>query len=175
LTVVADAGPLIALAKIDGLEALFRLFPHISIPPAVQEEAIRKGRDHGLADALVLEEAFYSGRLRLAVPQASPLPVAALLGRGEEETILVAIEQNAEWALLDDLVARQAAALSFESAQVATRVKGTLGVIVSAFQAGHQSLEEAVGLVTRISNRPDIWIHERLCQQVIAALHSASS
>jgi len=175
LTVVADAGPLIALAKIGGLQALFQLFSTVSIPPAVNNEAIRIGRDRRAADALLLEEAFHAGRLKLAVPQASPLPIAAQLGRGEEETILLAIERNAEWALLDDFAARQAAALSFQSAEVPTRVKGTLGVIASAFRVGHLSLEEAVGLVTRIRARPDIWIHERLCQQAIDALHGFRS
>lgn len=96
MTVVADAGPLIAMAKIGGLEALFRLFPGVSIPPAVHDEAIRIGRERGSADALLLEEAFHAGRLKLAVPKASPLPIAAQLGRGEEETILVAIEQRAD-------------------------------------------------------------------------------
>lgn len=47
MTVVADAGPLIAMAKIGGLEALFRLFPRVSIPPAVHDEAIRIGRERG--------------------------------------------------------------------------------------------------------------------------------
>jgi predicted nucleic acid-binding protein len=173
LTVVADAGPLIALAKIDGLEPLFRLYPQVSIPPAVHDEAIRSGRERGAADAFLLDEALQAGRLKLAVPQPNPLPVSARLGRGEEETILLAIERRAEWASLDDLLARGAAALSFQANRVPTRVKGTLGVIVSAFQAGHLSLEEAVGLVSRINARPDIWIHDRLCRQVIKALQSA--
>lgn len=173
MTVVADAGPLIALAKVGGLETLFRLYGRVSIPPAVQEEAIRLGRDRGAQDALLLEEALEAGRLNLVAPQPRPLPVSARLGRGEEETILVAIEERAEWALLDDLAARQAAAMSFEAAQVATKIKGTLGVIVSTVQSGHLPLEEAAGLIMRIRDRPDIWIHHRLCQQAIDALRSA--
>jgi len=55
LTVVADAGPLIALAKIDGLEPLFRLYPHVSIPPAVHDEAIRSGGERGATDAVQSE------------------------------------------------------------------------------------------------------------------------
>lgn len=77
--------------------------------------------------------------------------------------------------MLDDLPAREAAALSFQATRVPTRVKGTLGVIVSALQAGHLPLEEAVGLVTRLSDRRDIWIHKRICQRVIDALRSAGS
>lgn len=170
MTVVADAGPLMALAKIHGLEALFQLFPSVAIPPAVHDEAIRRGRELGAADAIALDEALAAGRLKLAVSPVGALPEDDLLGAGEEETILVAIEQRAEWALLDDLVARHAAARNFQVARVPTRVKGTLGVIVSATQAGHLSPAAAIRLVTRIGDRPDIWIHERLCQQVIATL-----
>lgn len=132
MTVVADAGPLIALAKIGGLETLFRLYRRVSIPPAVHDEAIRIGRERGATDALLLDEAFAAGHLKLVIPQPIPLPASARLGRGEEETILIAIEHRAEWALLDDLAARQAAAMSFRAAKVPTRVRGTLGVIVGA-------------------------------------------
>lgn len=170
MTVVADAGPLMALAKIHGLEALFQLFSSVAIPPAVHDEAIRRGRELGAADAIALEQALAAGHLRLAVPPVRSLPKGELLGAGEEETILVAIEQRAKWALLDDLVARRTAARHFQVARVPTRVKGTLGVIVSATQAGHLALDEAIRLVTRISDRPDIWIRERLCQMVIATL-----
>ncbi len=175
MTVVADAGPLIALAKTGGLETLFRLYPRVSIPPAVHTEAIRIGRERGAPDALHLEEALRAGHLDLALPRPSPLPISALLGRGEEEAILLAIDLRADWALLDDLAGRESATLSFEAAQVPTRIKGTLGVIVSAFQAGHLPLEGAVDLVTRMSDRPDIWIHPRLCRQVIQTLRDAGS
>lgn len=33
----------------------------------------------------------------------------------------------------------------------------------------------AANLVTRMSDRPDIWIHQRLCRQVIEALRGAGS
>jgi predicted nucleic acid-binding protein len=175
LTVVVDAGPLIALAKTGGLETLFRLHPRVLVPPAVRDEAILIGRERGATDALQLEEALRAGHLELATPQPRALPISALLGRGEEETILLAIDLRADWALLDDLAARQAAALSFQAAQVPTKIRGTLGIIVSAFQAGHLPLERAVHLVTRMSDRPDIWIHPRLCRQVIETLHGAAS
>ena len=51
LTVVADAGPLIALAKTGGLETSSD-DPRVSVPPAVHAEAIRIGRERGAADAL---------------------------------------------------------------------------------------------------------------------------
>jgi predicted nucleic acid-binding protein len=38
--VVADAGPLMALAKVDALAVLFRLYPKVLTPPAVYEETV---------------------------------------------------------------------------------------------------------------------------------------
>ena len=43
MKVVSDAGPLMALAKIGGLDALFKLFSKIWTPPAVYEELITAG------------------------------------------------------------------------------------------------------------------------------------
>ena len=38
MIIVADAGPLMALAKVNGLDVLFHLFPKILTPPAVYFE-----------------------------------------------------------------------------------------------------------------------------------------
>jgi predicted nucleic acid-binding protein len=170
LNVVADAGPLIALAKIGGLDVLFRLFPKIQIPPAVYREAISTGLDRREPDALALEARCRAGHLELAeVPEAA-LPIAARLGRGEVEAIVLAIQKRAAWILIDDLAARQAEERSFQAARIAIGVKGTLGVIVSAFRAGQVSAQEGIELVAVIGSRPDIWVHERLCRQVIELL-----
>ena len=170
MTVVADAGPLIALAKIGALDLLFRLYPKILIPPAVQQEAIAAGRDRSAPDALALHARWRVGDLETATSPDVPLPVTARLGRGEIEAILLAIQRRAEWVLIDDLAARQAAASSFRAAQVTTGVKGTLGVIVSAFRAGHLSAHQGIDLVEAIVRRPDIWVHRDLCARVIESL-----
>lgn len=54
MIVVADAGPLIALAKIDGLDALSRFHPTVLIPPAVYHEVIAPDREPRAPDALAL-------------------------------------------------------------------------------------------------------------------------
>lgn len=170
MTVVADAGPLMALAKVGGLDALFRLYPRVLIPTAVYEEAIEAGRDGALPDALALEACCQADQLEVSQPPNRPMSVPGRLGRGETETILLAVQQGAKWALVDDLAARQAAEATFRAEKVPTQVKGTLGVIVSAFRGGHLSADEAVELVSEISKRPDIWVHERLCMRVVEVL-----
>jgi predicted nucleic acid-binding protein len=98
------------------------------------------------------------------------LPVPALLGAGEQQSILLAIEQRAVWLLVDDLDARRAASTNLEAAKVETRLKGTLGVIVSACEHGHLAKEAAVGLVDSIRLRKDIWISNQLCDRAVQIL-----
>jgi predicted nucleic acid-binding protein len=100
--------------------------------------------------------------------------VAQWLGRGEEESIRLAIEQRADWLLIDDYDARQAAQASFRAAGVATGIKGTLGVIVSAHQEGYLSQREAIDRVHAMSQRLDVWVSQDLCRRVIEVLGRSS-
>ncbi len=169
MIVVADAGPLIALAKIDALDAL-SLYPSILIPPAVYREAIAPDREPQAPDALALEAHVRDRALEVTAAPAAALPVEARLGRGELEAIGLAIERRATWLLVDDLAARRAAESSFQAARVSTRIKGTLGILVSAVREGRLPTRRAIDLVTAIGERPDIWVHRSLCEKVIRTL-----
>jgi predicted nucleic acid-binding protein len=168
--VVADAGPLMALAKVDALAVLFRLYPKVLTPPAVYEETVVAGQRLGVPDAALLEAIYRNGALEIAVPEISLLPIPLRLGWGEEESIRLAIEQRADWLLMDDFDARQAAHSSFQAIGSTTQVKGTLGIVVSAYQAGHLSQTEAIDCVNALSQRQDIWISADLCRRVINIL-----
>ena len=170
MTVVSDSGPLLALAKVCGLEALFRLFPRVLTPPAVYEEVVTAGLRLGAPDAALLEASYRSKQLEIISPGPPALPVPALLGPGEEQSILLAIAQRASWLLIDDLDARRAAFVNLEAAGAVTRLKGTLGVIVAAWEGEHLSKAEAIALVETARNRPDIWLGSALCDRVLALL-----
>ena len=170
MTVVADAGPLIALAKIDGLGALFDLYPSLFVAPTVYDEAITAGLALGADDAVRLQHAHEAGRLEVRAPALAELPVPALLGAGEIDSIRLAIDLAADWLLVDDLQARRAAQQNIEAADVPTAIQGTLGVIAASCRAGHVSRERAVELVQAIKGRPDIWINAELCDRVIESL-----
>jgi predicted nucleic acid-binding protein len=159
-----------ALAKVGGLDALFRLFPKVLTPPAVYQELVPEGLRLGAPDAALLEARYRSGELNVISPANASLPRSALLGRGEEQSILLAIEQQAAWLLVDDLSARRAAQANLEAAGVRTGLKGTLGIILSACQHGHLSKEEAVGLVGAVRRRQDIWISNQLCDRTLDLL-----
>lgn len=172
MIVVADAGPLMAFGKTDGLGALFRLFPSILTPPAVYEEVVTAGLRLGAPDAVLLRDCYESGKLEVQKPAFTSLPRPSPLGLGEEESILLAIEHRATWLLIDDLDARRVAAANFEAAGVDTQVKGTLGIIMSSVEIGSLSREGAIEIITAVSRRPDIWISPSLCTRLLEQLRT---
>ena len=164
-----------ALAKVDTLDFLFRLFPKILTPPAVHHELITEGLRLGAPDVALLQSRYESGELAVMSPRDAPLPAPALLGPGEEQSILLAIEVEAIWLLVDDLDARQAALGSFAAAGSRTRIKGTLGVILAAREEEALTKEEAIQLVEALRNRPDIWISSNLYDHALRLLDRRSS
>jgi uncharacterized protein len=170
VTVVSDTGPILALAKTGGLSALFGLFPAVLTAPAVYEEAVTEGLRLGAPDALLLQEHYQSGSLTVRKPAGTSLPRPALLGCGEEESILLAIELKASWLLVDDLDARRAALANFEAAGVHVQVKGTLGVVIAAVRSGNLSRTDARAIVGALNQRPDVWISTGLCERAISEI-----
>jgi predicted nucleic acid-binding protein len=172
MIVVADAGPLIALAKINALSLLQRLYDQVWVTPAVVDEAVTAGVRLGTSDAATIAGAIQDGWLQIHTPSSIQLPVPGLLGAGEVSSIALALEYAADWLLIDDADARQLAQANIGARGVATQAKGTLGTIVSAYQTGIVDAAQAELLVQALKDRPDIWISDTLCDRVIALLHS---
>jgi predicted nucleic acid-binding protein len=173
--VVSDAGPLMALAKVGGLDPLFHLFPNIWTPPAVYEELVTAGLRLGAPDAALLESHYHSEQIQVRSPVLILSGVEGLLGAGEEQSIRLAIEERADWLLVDDSDARRTASASLKTAGLETKVTGTLGIIVAACQKRRISRQTALGLVDSLSARPDIWISVDLCRRVREILREEPS
>jgi len=170
MIVIADTGPLLALAKIKALDLLKSLYQQVVTSPTVYTEAVTAGLAMGAEDAALLQEAYQSGLLTVRTPALAVLPHSEFLHGGEEESIRLAIELKADWLLIDDLDARQTAQKNFSAAGISTEIKGTLGVIVSAAQASNISSEQAIEMIQTLKNRPDVWIASSLCDAVIETL-----
>lgn len=56
--VVTDAGPLLALAKLDALELLARLYGVVHTTPIVFDETVTEGMAQGASDASLLNRYF---------------------------------------------------------------------------------------------------------------------
>ena len=85
------------------------------------------------------------------------------LDQGELDVILLAQEVKADWALMDEKLARRIAA------SMGLKVKGTLGILVIAYRFGLLSREEGLEAVhklaqssVRLSNKLVLWFEAQL-------------
>ena len=165
--VLVDAGPLITLGKLNRLGLLGDLYDRVLVPRSVFREVVIAGVARGAPDALTV-------RLFLAhegwpILEASPEVIgryapSVILDSGERELLALAQTLPEVLVLLDDEVARN------EARRLGLPARGTLGVLVQAYRTGLLTLGELELLLLEIGARPDIWISEKLCKQVWAAL-----
>lgn len=129
--VVCDTGPLIALALVELLPALPRLFAEVVVPPAVVAEAIHDLQRPG---AKAIAAAMAAGCLVQRPINLTPIyqDLAEILDRGEAEALALADELNAV-ALIDERRGRKVAA------QRGIAVTGTAAVLILAKRRGEVS------------------------------------
>jgi hypothetical protein len=158
-TVVADTGPLIALARIGRLDLLRRLYDRITVPPAVESE-LAIGSDR--PGARVLEEALTAGWIRVdAIPDGGAVQdLFMLLGQGEAEAIALAEQRQARLLLIDDARGRRTARSR------GVPVAGVAGVLLAA--KGRQEVE-AVAPILRTLSDAGYRLAPLLVQKVLAA------
>lgn len=105
--VIADSGPLIALARVDRLEILNQLFSQVVIPEAVREECLAIS----CVDSERIRQALSEGKLGVepVAETALPLALSRSLGKGEIEAIQLARQHGNALLILDDALARKQA------------------------------------------------------------------
>ncbi len=104
--VLTDAGPLIALARLDALFILARLFGRVVAPAAVVDECKAKETE----DSRRINTAIQTGWIKIEVP-TMPLPeMPRSLGEGEKQVIALAQTHPQSLLILDDRLARKHAA-----------------------------------------------------------------
>lgn len=103
--IVADTGPLIALARIEHLELLTRLFREVLVPQRVREESCRDLQRPG---ARILHDSFARNLLQVVdePPEVPGLLFPRALGPGERAAIHLALDRHLG-LLLDDRPARR--------------------------------------------------------------------
>lgn len=117
MKVVSNSSPLIFLSAIGMLDLLKAEFGEIIVPEAVYDEVTSnelKGSNEVKHAEWVKVE---------AVKKSDVLSFLPMLDRGEESAIVLAIEQDADLVLLDDLAGRRAAMMQ------GLNVMGTLGFL----------------------------------------------
>ncbi len=102
--VIADAGPLIALSRIDSLDLLRRLFGQVLVTEEVRDEALPTADYPGKA---VIAQAFASGWLVCPGPfETSWQPTNPGLDAGERSAIAAAIQMPGCLLIIDDRAGR---------------------------------------------------------------------
>jgi len=153
--VVANAGPLIALAAVGKLDLLQTLFGQIVIPQAVYDEVVVQGQ--GEPGSQEVKEANWIGTAHAQDRLAVEL-LRETLDAGESEAIVLAQELEARYLLLDDGLARRKARL------IGLQMTGTLGLLLLAKEA---RLIAEVALVIDELRQTDFRISDRVCEQVL--------
>ena len=122
--VVADSGPLIALARIGRLELLPRLYQKIHVPRAVFAETAEGAR----AGSLEIRGATWLEVIDVDAGAVAPLLLS--VDRGEAEAMVLARSLSDATLLVDDARGRVVAR------RLGLRVRGTVGVLLQAKAAG---------------------------------------
>lgn len=175
-TAVSDTGPLIALAKIQALHLLPSLYRIIYVPPEVYQEAVVKGLEQRAPDAHRIQDAFIQTSFAILPldPERPRLTMPKNIHQAERESIQLSIQIGADVLLIDDWNARVVAEANLYGPASKIQIKGTLGVITTAFIQQLLSAGGAIQLLKEIKSRPDIWIHSHLCDRAIRAIQEAS-
>lgn len=98
-TLVADAGPLIALARIGRHDLLTRLYGSVVVPTAVREEL---QLDSGRPGTKALRVALTAGWLEVMAAPTDAFGFKRLLDPGEAEAILLAEKIACRFLLIDE-------------------------------------------------------------------------
>jgi predicted nucleic acid-binding protein len=150
MTVVSDTGPLIALATVEQLHLLERLWGVVKIPAAVHRELLAKIGP----EAARLDEALATFIEVTPVAELAPEVQAATegLGIGEQQAVALAYELKV-LLVVDDRLARDAAR------RVGVTLTGVVGVLLRAKEVG---LLPAVRPVLEDMRHRGYWLSDQL-------------
>ncbi len=129
--VMANTTPLIALANIDQLELLHKLYGTIIVPQAVMDEIIREPAKQRVCSASWI-------KVEMIQDQSQKDIFRARLHAGEVEVMILAREQKADLVIMDDDAAKKTAKF------LGLNVTGTLGVLLKAKKEGYLEKVEPV-------------------------------
>ena len=165
--VLCNAGPLITLGKLNRLELLVELYGEVQIPHRVYEEVVTSGLAKGASDAVTVR--LFWQRQKWPVVDVPPSVLdsytpSVILDAGERAVLALAQTIMNPLVLLDDEIARS------EARRLNLPLRGTLGILVQAYREQILTLAQTELLIREISARRDIWISEKLCEQVLSTM-----
>jgi uncharacterized protein len=146
---VANTGPVIALALIDRLDILRSLFQSVSISEEVHKELLEGGSSgHGL---ISLQKASWIKVQPLSSP-IDPL-LMTVIDNGEASVVQLALETKADYVLIDERKGRKVARDVY-----GLKVIGTARIVVEAKEKG--ILDSSVAETLSRLKENGYWIHD---------------
>lgn len=159
--IVSDAGPLMALAKLNLLHLLKQLYGQVLFTETVYREVVVDGMQRGYPDASTLFQFLLQEAWRpTLLTSVSPLILATALDRGEQESIMLAAERRAT-LLIDEEEGRRAAR------SLGLSVRGTLVVLIEAHRGNLLDSDQLRFYFAEIGRRTDIWSSSALCHRLL--------
>lgn len=165
--VITNAGPLMALAKLNQLHLLAELYGEVIVPDVVYSEVVSQGLVRGEPDALTVRLFWRQANWPIAeVTEAhrTEYRPTVTLDPGETAVLVLGLTKPGCLLLLDDAVARA------EAHRLGLAVKGTLGILAEAYRQQKLKRIQLELLFEEIVARPDIWISAVLCRHLLAKL-----
>ena len=156
MIVVSDTSPISNLIQIGKLDLLRQLFEKIVIPPTVDKE-VRE------LEAFSIEITEYSTAnwIEVVTPKAveKVQKLMASLDKGESEAIVVALEQNADYLLIDERLGTKTAISE------GLHTLGLIGVLIKAKEIG--LLEKVEPILNELEETAGFWIGAKLKNKVL--------
>jgi len=162
--VVSNAGPLMALAKLNLLHLLKELYGRICFAQSVYDETVVEGMRQGYEDARTLR--LFLDQMGWYPEEVGPADISADLreahmDRGERDTLALAERLGSPLVLMDETVGRQAAR------ERGLTLRGSLGILVEAYQRGLIRTDQLRLYFEEMASRQDIWINPALVKRLL--------
>ena len=150
MILIADSSALVALAIVDKLEVLEKLFGEVYIPRAVYDEISEDGKTG--RDKLIQ---FSKDKI---IDISLDININVALGIGESEAIILYKEKNAEYFLCDDKKAKKFAK------GFGINVIGSLGILLKSKES---NLIQEISPLIDMLRKSTIFIDEKVYQIVL--------
>lgn len=162
--VVNNAGPLVALAKLNLLHLLKELYGRVHYSGSVYHEAVVEGMRQGHEDARTLR--LFLDQMEWCPEDVDPADVPtdlheARLDQRERDTLALAETLGSSLVLMDETVGRQAAR------DRGLAVRGSLGVLAEAYRRGMIEADQLRLYCEEMAHRHDIWINSALAEHLL--------
>jgi predicted nucleic acid-binding protein len=153
MNVVSNTSPIIFLAKINVLEILTCCFDKVYIPDAVKLElnGLRLPSTIEIQTINDVGKSFVKGAL-------------GSLHIGELEAMVLAQELQADYVLLDDLLARR------KAKRMEINVMGTIGILLFAHKKGFLSSQDMLSNLEQLTQKHGLYISPVLLKEIESSL-----